>query len=386
MKCGKGGDSAVYTYIEMNLFALSILLLIFINIHHSVYEYSFDQKLYLGLIGLNTVQLILDTLTYIAGLMHGEAAIAFNLWVNTIYYIVTPLPCALWGGYAYFQVYRRIEKLKQILPMLLAPICVSTVLAVLSRFNGFLFYVDAQNIYHRGKFFFAISLICVAYLVWIQLFIIRNRKRITRTYFIPIFVFAIPPFVGGIIQTAVYGVSLVWICMTASVMIVYINIQNDQLNRDHLTGLYNRRQMESYLQGWEKKSRHKKMLAGIMIDLDCFKSINDLWGHSTGDKALADAAEILKRSFRKKDMICRYGGDEFVVLFEIESKADLSRAVDRITSNTEKFEKGNKEPYSIRFSMGYDFLNRHPDISVSGFFEHIDALMYQNKKNQKILQ
>jgi diguanylate cyclase (GGDEF)-like protein len=198
--------------------------------------------------------------------------------------------------------------------------------------------------------------------------------------------FAIPPLIAGTLQTLFYGVSLIWIGMTVSVLIIFLNIQNDQLYTDHLTGLSNRRHLDRYLQENARRGNKENLLAGILIDLDFFKQINDTWGHLAGDRALVSAGEILRRSFRRNDLICRYGGDEFIVIFEVEKELDLIGAVNRLKMNLKKYEEQNPTPYVINFSMGYDIYNFDSETNLQQFIQHLDTLMYEHKKyrNTKI--
>lgn len=88
-----------------------------------------------------------------------------------------------------------------------------------------------------------------------------------------------------------------------------------QAVRDPLTGLYNRRYMQEFLERELHSARRKhRSLAVMMLDLDHFKRYNDNFGHSAGDRALAALGETLLRSVRAEDVACRYGGEEFVLI------------------------------------------------------------------------
>ncbi len=85
--------------------------------------------------------------------------------------------------------------------------------------------------------------------------------------------------------------------------------------RDALTGLYNRRYMQEFLDRELHSARRKhRPLAVLMLDLDHFKQYNDKFGHAAGDKALAAVGETLLRSVRAEDVACRYGGEEFTLI------------------------------------------------------------------------
>jgi two-component system, cell cycle response regulator len=84
-----------------------------------------------------------------------------------------------------------------------------------------------------------------------------------------------------------------------------------QANTDPLTGLQNRRALESIL-----KNRNSQPLLVIMFDLDHFKTINDTYGHAVGDQVLQTIAQLMKHTFRHQDQLVRYGGDEFIVVLD----------------------------------------------------------------------
>jgi GGDEF domain-containing protein len=85
---------------------------------------------------------------------------------------------------------------------------------------------------------------------------------------------------------------------------------------DELTGLFNRRAFDNLVKFAINSARRRaEPLALAWVDLDGFKQINDTWGHSEGDEALRSMAKVMRASFREADLLVRYGGDEFAVLF-----------------------------------------------------------------------
>lgn len=370
-------------YIEINIFALSILFVILMSLQHRSDGHLIDSKLFFALLHFNAINLIVDSILFVVSRRQGIIAREINIMLNTYIYISAVIMLVLWNLYAHYQVYRDEEKTKKIIIPLAIPACISIILSVMSCFKGYFFSVDAKNVYHRGKLFIIFALICVLYVLYTQIFIMKNKKLVTGKYFIPLAMFAVPPLIGGILQIIFYGISTTWISTTISALIISLNIQNDQLYTDHLTGLSNRRQLDRYMEECTRKNTRSKLLAGIMIDLDLFKHINDTWGHSVGDQAMIDAAEILKMSFRRSDLICRYGGDEFIIFFQIQKKSDLIEAINRLKANVKKYQEQNHTPYNIKFSIGYDIIDLGPKINVKQFLAHLDSLMYKNKRANK---
>lgn len=288
-----------FLYVEINAFALVILFLIFLNIYHRSETRLFEQKLFLALIISDALILLADTGMWILEGKTGFLLRETFLLVTAMYYILNPLICMMWSLYADFLIYRDQDRLRKIIIPFSVPAFINLVLSVTSLYNGMLFYIDENNVYHRGKLFLVMAIITYLYLSFTLVCIILKQHKIKKRNFIPILVFVFPPFIGGVFQTLFYGLSLIWVCTTISILIVFINIQNDQLYTDYLTGLYNRRNLDCYLRQQVQNRRKDRILAGLMIDVDSFKRINDIYGHNMGDNALETTADILKKTFQK---------------------------------------------------------------------------------------
>jgi diguanylate cyclase (GGDEF)-like protein len=108
---------------------------------------------------------------------------------------------------------------------------------------------------------------------------------------------------------------------------------------DSLTGFPNRRYaMERFQQDWSASLRSKRPLSCMVIDLDRFKQINDTYGHDVGDTVLKQTAAALKSALRAQDVICRVGGDEFLVICPDTNLAAAVAAAERIRSAVETVE------------------------------------------------
>jgi GGDEF domain-containing protein len=105
-----------------------------------------------------------------------------------------------------------------------------------------------------------------------------------------------------------------------------------QSTKDPLTGLYNRRYLQEMLDREIRRAiRSEQALGILMLDLDHFKKFNDTFGHEAGDAVLRETGSFLVRSIRAEDFVCRYGGEEFVVVLPT---ADLRAAEARTPTHS----------------------------------------------------
>jgi diguanylate cyclase (GGDEF)-like protein len=211
--------------------------------------------------------------------------------------------------------------------------------------------------------------------------VLQNRKAIEKKYFYSLLLFFVPPTVGTLLQTFIYGLSYNWVGMALSVLMVYFNIQNRSLNTDYLTGAYNRRQLDGYTKS--KARSGENVFGAIMFDLDNLKQINDTYGHDAGDDALKDAVSVVRRCIRENDFIARTGGDEFVVILDVQDMSGLEAAKDRIEQGVAEFNKSSSRKYRLSFSYGYSIYDVKSGMQLDEFFKQIDTLMYKDKNEKK---
>ncbi|MCX7995753.1 MAG: diguanylate cyclase [candidate division WOR-3 bacterium] len=152
---------------------------------------------------------------------------------------------------------------------------------------------------------------------------------------------------------------------------------------DELTGLFNRRGFNALAQ--HQVSLARKIGKGFYVfycDLNNMKRINDRFGHSAGDSALKQVAELLKKSFRKSDIIARVGGDEFIVLAPEAAKDSVNVMLNRLKKNIEDFNKINREPL-LSLSVGFAFFSPDESQSLEDVINAADRMMYEEKLKYK---
>jgi diguanylate cyclase (GGDEF)-like protein len=155
-----------------------------------------------------------------------------------------------------------------------------------------------------------------------------------------------------------------------------------QATQDPLTGLYNRRYLNDALEREMKHiKRNSETLCVAFFDLDHFKKYNDLYGHEAGDEVLKTIADILTKRIRKIDILCRYGGEEFVLVL-VNTNIDkvmfiLEQFREEMSNMKIKFKEGYLE--SVTISMGLAEAPKH-GVTVDTIIQSADDAMYEAKK------
>jgi two-component system cell cycle response regulator len=164
-------------------------------------------------------------------------------------------------------------------------------------------------------------------------------------------------------------------------------VAQERAMTDALTGLLNRYGLQRILTHEHAEAlRYDRSLSCLMIDLDNFKGINDSYGHSMGDVALRQVADILTEAVRRSDMVCRYGGEEFVVLLpetNLEGAVALGEKI-RAAADSRLFGDGGDGDgnndhglFKLTLSAGAATINDHE--SGNDMLARADMALYQAK-------
>lgn len=178
------------------------------------------------------------------------------------------------------------------------------------------------------------------------------------------------------------------ILAAAFLTIVFINILFDFINQlneklyqaaivDELTGAYNRRYMNAMLaNAINFKSRYNTTYSVLSIDIDHFKSINDEYGHSVGDKVLRQLTDLLQQSLRKVDIVFRVGGEEFNILL---SESDLQQAA-KVAEKIRSAIQNGLALYSREITVSIGVGELKSGESMDDLLKRCDKALYKAKE------
>ena len=247
---------------------------------------------------------------------------------------------------------------------------------LVNLFYPLVYYIDENNVYSRRPLGYVYYAVILYYLITAIAVTKRYEKEHGARTFFNINMFLVPILVGAGLQFAFYGLSVAWLASAIGLTGLYMMQQNETAYIDPLLEMYNRRYLDYILSSWISRGYS---FTGMMIDIDGFKSINDSFGHSEGDRALMHVADILKKSAAGNEIPFRFAGDEFIVLQRTADRHDLSGYIEKMERNLEKFNAGRSDD-EYRLGMSYGISTFHPgEDSIDTFMKELDDRMYEMK-------
>lgn len=185
----------------------------------------------------------------------------------------------------------------------------------------------------------------------------ESQERIIRQYQI------------GLVAAAVFTITVI---LSLVLIVRQRNILHTLSVTDQLTQIHNRRMI---INTFEKASNDELCIA--LIDLDHFKGINDRYGHVFGDEVLKKVANTIRLSIRNGDMVGRYGGEEFMIMFDQTTIDEAKTIIERILRNIEDLEWGSKD-LKTTASAGLVYSQK---IKGDDLIREADELLYASKHN-----
>ncbi len=368
-------------HLEFNLFSLFLIGVVINQIHFSVNKQA-SRRIFMILVIMIAFALVIDSLCVISDGHHFLGARILNNVSNAFYFSLCSLVGFCWTKYVITRVILLHSRKLDLLLSL--PALAVTVISFLSIKYGFIFYIDGDNYYQRGRFFIVHLIVSFGYLIAALIYVlvlrIMGRYKCSKHAINFIMLFYILPTIGSVFST-VYSTSPgLWPATALSMVMVYIDMQDYAITTDGLTGLSNRKILANVYRNYSKDISQGKVLVIFMVDLNKFKQINDTLGHLIGDEALVNAAGILKQFVSGTDLILvRYGGDEFLIigLLNNEKQADVYK--DKLLNCFDNWNRENSgKPYRLMTSVGYQ-IYREGD-NLEDLIERADKSLYKDKK------
>lgn len=376
------------------LMIINILVLTVVwqsDVYRSRGPLMISQKAFRTLIWVDIITMICDLIQVLYdGTMYRYSSIIENVTIF-LYYVLHCSVAFIFGLYVDYELYPDTERFKKKVPFYCIPMVVNLIMCIVSFWNGFYFVIDENNSYVRGTLFYLPIVISFGYMMHIFYMLIKYKKEkmiidesMQKELYTRLFVFPTVSCLGAFLQILIPGTAWIFSITTLAILINYITVQNGYMARDHLTGLYNRGQLESFMNYQLKNLKKGHYFFLILIDMDKFKEINDTYGHVVGDDALINAARLLRGNCKRKtDYVARLGGDEFVIIGQCEEIATVDTIIKRMHNVMDRFNKESGKPYKIQFSAGYTVYDGNGHATLDTLISDADRKMYKVKKFKK---
>lgn len=374
----------VLTYLQINLIAAIALIIMRINAGRTL-SYSWRNRTLRFIMVLLLFILIFNTASWALNGQQFTGAATLLQICNLAYFALLEFMAFLWYLYVYDVLNNGIGQRGRRVLLPAMPLLVFWAVLITNPWSKLVYFIDEQNQYGRGVLyllhtFVAVGYVggatCLAFLSGIKEKSEERRKECRWMAY-----FAILPLVSGILQVLFYGLDLLLPFTTASVLMVYINVQQKQVTRDALTGLNNRRRLDQYLEELDGQNWGKTACHLILFDVNRFKRINDTYGHVTGDEVLKQVADQMKRVYgNSTSFLARYGGDEFVIILKGKTDAQVQAELSTLRDGIAKANWAGGKPWEITISVGCVRYGELPMQSAKELLVLADTRMYEEKK------
>lgn len=338
------------------------------------------NKIYDAMVKLTIIGCSAEIGTFLVDGAEFTGAVILSYLLNSICFLGTCSVGLLWCCYVELKIYNSTDRLKKRFRVLVIPFAIILVLIIANLFvHGIIFSISEENIYSRGKLV-SFSYIALFIYFFYSIFItVVSRHGAFQFRFKPvmsIYIFIMPCIVGTIIQGLNYGITCGWTSVAMSMTFVFIEGQSKTSFVDALSGLYNRRYLEYIL---NKHDSSDAEIYGIMLDVNGFKQINDIYGHTKGDEAIVVVGRMLSDVIGEKGVVIRFAGDEFIALVEADSESHIDAVLDAINARAEEVSNSDDVPYSISFAVGTSRYQGESD-NIDDFITRMDQIMYRDKE------
>lgn len=375
----------LYKLIDIDLYAILILLMIIVVIFSRKGAASFSRQLFLLLCWSTMAILLFDIALWSIDGVNAWYARWLNYSLNFILLVVQQLPLTIWLCYLDYQLHQSYPRLKKRW-FYLFPFIFGACVMVFSLFTGFVFSVTPENVYVRGPGIYIMASINFFITLHSFCLVMQERDNVEKKVLTVAVIFGAIPMIGTALQLTFYGIALIWPSVALSISLVYLFLETQKEIRDYLTGLLNRQVLDELIDRRMMDYKKRGPFSIVMIDMDGFKKINDVYGHKEGDRALVRLAKLLHDNIKGIDKAARFGGDEFVILVESGNPGTIESVIDRLYEQTEIVNQKNPMPYNIEFSAGYAVFSPETYKSMDEFFNAADREMYRIKSHRKAKQ
>lgn len=371
-------DMALFLKFDINFFSALMLVILYGTMKLRRDTSGTSNRLFFRLLWATVILLILEVVSWVFDGVPGQSK--WNYFFNYLFAWLTSSVTCLLASYIDYHIFGSYKRLKERW-FYVHPFIITGMLLAVNWFVPIIFSISPDNIYSREPGMILMPILNVSVFLYVCSLAYRQRKHVQKEVLYVILLYVAIPAIAAFLQVALFGVFVLWPSMAIMVVLTYIFLETVSTSKDYLTGLLSRQRIDSYL---EYMLEQQRPFIFVMLDLDSFKTINDRYGHLSGDVALQVFSDSLLKHFCEEKLVGRYAGDEFVLVLEKMNEVDLKEKLESVEQEMQlRFDTG-KIDFPIRFSYGFYKRDGKDDISYESMIHLADERMYNNKRASKL--
>lgn len=363
---------------DISIISLILLAIILFSARIKKDQYSFSSQLVKMIVIVTIIGTILEPITWFVEFKPGLFYYHVGFITNSLDFLFGVIVSALWLSYWDYKFNLSKKRVTQ-RKYYFFPLIAQLILLIFNRFTGAFFSIDKQsNAFIETPLYFVLYIIYLIYFIYLLKLILQKHNHQNHHIVYASILFMLFPALSVGVQFFYPDLIFSWPSLSISILLVYTFLETASGNKDTLTNLYARRLLELYLQSLIED---KLPFHAIMIDLDHFKDVNDMYGHTKGDHVLLEFSDILRACTHKEDIfVSRLGGDEFFVVIKENLSVTPVQFIDLVkqTWNDNLYLK--QYPF-LNFSAG--IITYNENFTMDDILNLSDKQMYHEKENKQ---
>ncbi|HBW14305.1 MAG TPA: GGDEF domain-containing protein [Proteiniclasticum sp.] len=356
---------------QSNILGILVLIILHLFVKLSTIK-TFSKKLIKLMIYAVTASLVVEPFSWILDERQFAGAFLLNHLFNFLLFLLAPVLAGLFMSYLDYRIYRnpsRIYEKRFYQQMTL----ISFMILLVNLWIPIYYSIDPVTNHYDGSgpikwFHYVMVLGFYGYMLY---FLYQVKDKLSKNEILMFILLFILPVIGMVISIFEPTFHLGWSSLVIGLLGIYVFLETTPSEEDVLTKVYNRKSFESYVEYLEDS----KIPYGLLIlDLNGFKQINDVYGHQKGDDVLTKFSALLREVFLKDGFVARLGGDEFAVIL-MEDEPEVPLHMKELKNKLKELE----DPVMGNVSFSYGYESKTAAKPMREMYRKADQKMYQYK-------
>lgn len=374
-------------YLEILLLALVYTTVMFINVRTEMGN-AWEVNIFRAFLLTMMLALVADAFTQVQyrGFVNMPPHLVAFLYSFYMFLFSGVLPF-LWFVFVEMRLGKGLLRNRVALVISIIPLAVVSVMCFASMKTGWFFSVDEYGIYTRGDHWSVQVAVTYCYFLFTSAHAIivarKETSSILRKQYYVLAMFLIAPFIGGLLQLYIGNHPFVAPATSIAMLFIFINIQGSLIHNDALTGLYNRKSAERYIEELMPGASKANPFYLFKMSVYGFREINDLHGYLEGDRVVKMVAKVLQKVTNDYNgLVSRLGGVEFLSVIDGKDIKDPDDFEKTVRAAMDKESKKQKIPYELRLDFGYSSCDEAGS-KTSTLINEADKEMHLHKNSRE---